>query len=52
DNLITPPQSLKECFKQIYLLCEICQENRKNFYTKTAIKTNNKAVKRSKNKSD
>ncbi|CAG8585198.1 6158_t:CDS:1, partial [Dentiscutata heterogama] len=45
DNLITLLQSLKERFKQIYPLYEICQENGKNFYTKAAIKTNNKAVK-------
>ncbi|CAG8590049.1 13519_t:CDS:2, partial [Racocetra fulgida] len=48
DNLITPPQSLKERFKQIYPLCEICQESGRNFYTKGAVKTNNKSTKHSK----
>ncbi|CAG8484104.1 13918_t:CDS:1 [Dentiscutata heterogama] len=48
DNLITPPQSLKEHFKQIYPLCEICQESGRNFYTKGAVKTNNKSTKHSK----
>ncbi len=40
ENLVTPPQSLKECFKQIYPLCEECQENRKIFYIKEEIKIN------------
>ncbi|CAG8582231.1 6257_t:CDS:2, partial [Scutellospora calospora] len=48
DNLITPPQSLKERFKQIYPLCEICQESGRNFYIKGAVKTNNKSIKHSK----
>ncbi|CAG8475295.1 27589_t:CDS:2, partial [Dentiscutata erythropus] len=26
DDLITPSQSLKESFKQIYPLCEVCEE--------------------------
>ncbi|RIB30870.1 hypothetical protein C2G38_2151412 [Gigaspora rosea] len=42
DNLVTPSQSLKEHFKQIYPLCEFCQENKKNFHMKGAIKTNKK----------
>ena len=48
EDLVTPPQSLKEHFKQIYPLCERCQENRKEFYTKGEIKTNGRASKRHK----
>ncbi|CAG8748188.1 32351_t:CDS:10 [Gigaspora margarita] len=43
DNLVSPPESLKENFKQIYPLCEICQKDEMNFYTRGAIKTNNRA---------
>ncbi|CAG8849439.1 25266_t:CDS:2, partial [Racocetra persica] len=43
DNLVSPSESLKECFKQIYPLCEICQENGRSFYTRAEIKTNNRA---------
>jgi len=50
ENLVTPPQSLKERFKQIYPLCEGCQENRKIFYTKGEIKTNGRSSKRRKYK--
>ena len=39
-ELVTSPQSLKEHFKQIYPLCDRCQQNRKEFYTKEEIKTN------------
>ncbi|CAG8526144.1 5965_t:CDS:2, partial [Racocetra persica] len=45
DGLVTPSQSLKEQFKQIYPLCEYCQKNQKDFHTKGTIKTNNKAAK-------
>ncbi|CAB4425860.1 unnamed protein product [Rhizophagus irregularis] len=38
--VVTPPQSLKERFKQVYPLCEGCQEDGKEFYTKGEIKTN------------
>ncbi|CAG8829063.1 25489_t:CDS:1, partial [Gigaspora rosea] len=48
NDLITPSQSLKKSFKQIYPLCEVCEEGRKNFYTKGAIKTNNKSKKQTK----
>jgi hypothetical protein len=48
EDLITPPQSLKERFKQIYPLCEECQENRKEFYAKGEIKTNGRFSKRRK----
>ena len=37
---VTLPESLKQRFKQIYPLCEMCLENRKDFYTKGEIKTN------------
>ncbi|EXX63157.1 hypothetical protein RirG_154940 [Rhizophagus irregularis DAOM 197198w] len=40
EDLVTTPQSLKEHFKQIYPLCEGCQGNGKEFYTKGEIKTN------------
>ncbi len=50
ENLVTLSQSLKECFKQIYPLCERCQENRKAFYTKREIKTNERSSKRRKHK--
>ncbi|CAG8615599.1 8891_t:CDS:2, partial [Scutellospora calospora] len=45
DNLVSLSKSLKERFKQIYLLCEICQENRRSFYTRAEIKTNNRDAK-------
>ncbi|CAG8655924.1 8684_t:CDS:2, partial [Funneliformis caledonium] len=50
EDLVTPPQSLKERFKQIYPLCEGCQENGKEFYTKGEIKTNRHSIKRHKHK--
>ncbi|CAG8828423.1 21830_t:CDS:2, partial [Racocetra persica] len=34
EDLVTPPQSLKERFKQIYLLCEFCQLDQKEFHRK------------------
>ncbi|EXX55701.1 hypothetical protein RirG_223030 [Rhizophagus irregularis DAOM 197198w] len=48
EDLVTSSQSLKERFKQIYPLCEGCQENGKEFYTKGEIKTNGCASKRRK----
>ncbi|GBB89851.1 hypothetical protein RclHR1_01670002 [Rhizophagus clarus] len=48
EDLVTSSQSLKERFKQIYPLCEGCQENGKEFYTKGEIKTNGRASKRRK----
>ncbi|RGB39303.1 hypothetical protein C1646_754740 [Rhizophagus diaphanus] len=48
EDLVTSSQSLKERFKQIYPLCEGCQENGKEFYTKGEIKTNGHAFKRRK----
>ncbi|CAG8740710.1 7565_t:CDS:1, partial [Funneliformis caledonium] len=45
EDLVTPSQSLKERFKQIYPLCEGCQENEKEFYTKGEIKTNRHSIK-------
>jgi hypothetical protein len=48
EDLVTPPQSLKECFKQTYPLCEGCQENGKEFYAKGEIKTNMRSSKRRK----
>ena len=45
EDLITPPQSLKDRFKQIYPLCEGYQENRKVFYAKGEIKTNSRVSK-------
>ena len=48
EDLVTPPQSLKERFKQIYPLCEECQEKGKEFYTKGEIKTNGRSSKRRK----
>ena len=48
EDLMTTPQSLKERFKQIYPLCEGCQSNRKEFYTKGEIKTNGRSSKRRK----
>ncbi len=50
EDLVTPPQSLKERFKQIYPLCEGCQENGKEFYTKGKIKTNRRSIKCHKHK--
>ena len=47
EGLVTPSQSLKECFKQIYLLlCEGCQNNQKEFHTREEIKTNGRSSKR------
>ncbi|POG77649.1 hypothetical protein GLOIN_2v1767477 [Rhizophagus irregularis DAOM 181602=DAOM 197198] len=48
ESLVAPSQSLKERFKQIYPLCEGCQGNEKEFYTKGKIKTNGSASKRRK----
>ncbi|GES77742.1 hypothetical protein GLOIN_2v1780244 [Rhizophagus clarus] len=48
EDLVTSSRSLKEHFKQIYPLCEGCQENGKEFYTKGEIKTNGRASKRHK----
>uniref|UniRef100_U9UYI2 Uncharacterized protein n=1 Tax=Rhizophagus irregularis (strain DAOM 181602 / DAOM 197198 / MUCL 43194) TaxID=747089 RepID=U9UYI2_RHIID len=48
ESLVAPSQSLKERFKQIYPLCEGCQGNKKEFYTKGEIKTNGRASKRHK----
>ncbi|CAB4385605.1 unnamed protein product [Rhizophagus irregularis] len=48
EDLVTTPQSLKECFKQIYPLCEECRGNGKEFYTKGEIKTNGRSSKRHK----
>ena len=48
EGLVTPPQSLKERFKQIYPLCEECQNNQKEFHTRTEIKTNGRSFKRHK----
>ncbi|CAB4381993.1 unnamed protein product [Rhizophagus irregularis] len=48
EDLVTPPQSLRECFKQIYPLCEECHQNRKEFYTKGEVKTNGQSSKRQK----
>ncbi|CAB5395171.1 unnamed protein product [Rhizophagus irregularis] len=48
ESLVAPSQSLKERFKQIYPLCEGCQGNKKEFYTKGEIKTNGRASKRCK----
>ncbi|CAG8737947.1 16007_t:CDS:1, partial [Cetraspora pellucida] len=48
EDLVTPSQFLKEQFKQIYPLCEFCQLDQKEFHRKGAIKTNNKAMKHSK----
>ncbi|EXX66412.1 hypothetical protein RirG_124050 [Rhizophagus irregularis DAOM 197198w] len=48
ESLVAPSQSLKERFKQIYPLCEGCQGNEKEFYTKGEIKTNGRASKRRK----
>ncbi|GBC14058.2 hypothetical protein GLOIN_2v1767477 [Rhizophagus irregularis DAOM 181602=DAOM 197198] len=48
ESLVAPSQSLKERFKQIYPLCEGCQGNEKEFYTKGKIKTNGCASKRRK----
>ncbi|CAB4446524.1 unnamed protein product [Rhizophagus irregularis] len=48
ESLVAPSQSLKERFKQIYPLCEGCQGNEKEFYTKGEIKTNGRASKRHK----
>ena len=45
EDLVDPSQSLKERFKQIYPLCEGCQGNNKEFYTKGEIKTNGRASK-------
>jgi hypothetical protein len=46
EDLVAPSESLKQRFKQIYPLCEMChQENRKDFYTKEKIKTNGRASK-------
>ncbi|CAG8727542.1 10673_t:CDS:1, partial [Cetraspora pellucida] len=44
-ELVTPPQSLREHFKQIYPLCEVCRKNKK-FYMKGEIKTNKRSTKR------
>ncbi|CAB4376372.1 unnamed protein product [Rhizophagus irregularis] len=48
EDLVTPPQSLRERFKQIYPLCEECHQNRKEFYTKGEVKTNGQSSKRQK----
>ncbi|CAG8566470.1 14337_t:CDS:2 [Funneliformis caledonium] len=48
EGLVTPSQSLKERFKQIYPLCEECQNNQKEFHTRTEIKTNGCSFKRHK----
>ncbi|GBC13306.2 hypothetical protein GLOIN_2v1780244 [Rhizophagus irregularis DAOM 181602=DAOM 197198] len=48
EGLVAPPESLKQRFKQIYPLCEMCIENRKGFHTKGEIKTNGRASKRRK----
>ncbi|PKC10764.1 hypothetical protein RhiirA5_413972 [Rhizophagus irregularis] len=48
EGLVDSSQSLKERFKQIYPLCEGCQGNKKEFYTKGEIKTNGRASKRHK----
>ncbi|CAG8795886.1 5590_t:CDS:2, partial [Racocetra persica] len=34
EDLVTPPQSLKKRFKQIYPLCEFCQLDQKEFHRK------------------
>jgi len=44
EDLVAPSQSLKERFKQIYPLCEGCQGNKKEFFTKGEIKTNGRAI--------
>ncbi|CAG8707908.1 17448_t:CDS:1 [Funneliformis caledonium] len=48
EDLITPSQSLKERFKQIYPLCEVCYENKKDFHTKGEIKTSKHVSKKRK----
>ena len=48
EDLVAPSESLKQRFKQIYPLCEMCQENRKDYYTRGEIKTNGRASKRRK----
>ncbi|CAB4434284.1 unnamed protein product [Rhizophagus irregularis] len=48
EGLVVPPESLKQRFKQIYPLCEMCIDNRKGFHTKGEIKTNRRASKRHK----
>ncbi|RGB40468.1 hypothetical protein C1646_753312 [Rhizophagus diaphanus] len=45
EGLVAPPESLKQRFKQIYPLYEMCIENRKSFHTKGEIKTNERASK-------
>ncbi|GES77711.1 hypothetical protein GLOIN_2v1779853 [Rhizophagus clarus] len=45
EDLVTSPQSLRECFKQIYPLCKECHQNRKEFYIKGEIKTNRRSSK-------